>query len=92
MDKTTGVIEEFPTITPSANPYGIITDKQGNAWFAELRGHHIGKVDAQTGKVTEYAPLTNESGPRRMQLTATECFGLLSIMLEKSQSLILIPK
>jgi streptogramin lyase len=41
--------------TPQAEPVGIITDNQGNVWFAEAIGK-IAKIDVNSGNITEYAP------------------------------------
>ncbi len=41
--------------TAQAEPVGIMTDSQGNIWFAEAIGK-IAKIDANSGKITEYAP------------------------------------
>jgi streptogramin lyase/cytochrome c5 len=50
---------------PSA--YGITLDKDGNVWFAELRPDgRIGKVDANTLKVTKYQQPSKAGYPRRI--------------------------
>jgi virginiamycin B lyase len=61
--------EQFAHITDVPNAYGIALDKGGNVWFAELRRDgRIGKVDAQTLKVTKYQPPTATGFPRRIQV------------------------
>jgi copper transport protein len=41
--------------TAQAEPVGIMTDSQGNIWFAEAIGK-IAKIDVNSGNITEYAP------------------------------------
>src|SRR5215216_5148293 len=41
--------------TAQAEPVGIMTDSQGNIWFAEAIGK-IAKIDVNSGKITEYTP------------------------------------
>ncbi|MER3407327.1 MAG: hypothetical protein C4292_00425 [Nitrososphaera sp.] len=41
--------------TANADPVSIMTDSQGNVWFAEAAGK-IAKIEPATGKITEYAP------------------------------------
>ncbi len=59
----------FTHIADVPNAYGIALDKDGNAWFAELRKDgRIGKVDAKTLQVTKYQPPTATGFPRRIQV------------------------
>jgi virginiamycin B lyase len=61
--------ETFTHITDVPSAYGIALDKDGNAWFAELRKDgRIGKVDAKTLQVTKYQPPTATGFPRRIQV------------------------
>ena len=52
--------------------YDIAVDSKGNGYFADIAGGTIGKIDAQTGKVTLYPTPTPESGPRRMYMDSSE--------------------
>lgn len=45
--------------------YGIAVDSRGNGYFCDIAGGNIGRVDAETGKVTLYPTPTPNSGPRR---------------------------
>jgi copper transport protein len=47
--------ESYDIPTVQAEPVGIMTDSQGNVWFAEAIGK-IAKIDVNSGKITEYAP------------------------------------
>jgi streptogramin lyase len=38
------VITEFPVPTADASLIGIAADLEGNIWFAEHRGHKIGRL------------------------------------------------
>jgi virginiamycin B lyase len=51
---TTGQAKEFPLPTPNSGPHGITSDAEGNIWYTGNTAAHIGKLDAKTGKVTEY--------------------------------------
>lgn len=56
-------IDEVPT------SYGIVLDKDNNAWFTEFtEDGKIGKVDAKTLKVTKYTVPTPNARPRRIQV------------------------
>jgi virginiamycin B lyase len=48
--------------------YGIATDSKSNAYFCDIEGGNIGRVDAKTGKVTLFKTPTLNSGPRRLSL------------------------
>ena len=62
---------KFTHIGDVPTAYGIALDKDGNAWFAELRRDgRIGKVDAKTLKVTKWIPPTATGTPRRIQVDA----------------------
>lgn len=49
-------ILEYPIITPGAYALSITTGPDGNIWFAEQNGNHVGRV-TPAGVVTEF-PLT----------------------------------
>ncbi len=60
----------IPTPTAVSVPRGITTGPDGNLWFAEYGANKIGKLDLQTGVITEFAvpsaaasPLSIVSGP-----------------------------
>ena len=66
FDPKTGKFHDFPEI-PTA--YGVVIDKDDNAWFAEFAPDgKIGKVDGKTLKVTKYTPPTAKCWPRRIQI------------------------
>ena len=44
-------------ITPGSQAYKITTGADGNLWFTEYNGTHIGKFDVTTKLATEYGPL-----------------------------------
>jgi virginiamycin B lyase len=61
--------QTFTHIADVPSAYGIALDKDGNAWFAELRKDgRIGKVDAKTLRVTKYQPPTATGFPRRIEI------------------------
>jgi len=61
--------EKFTHIPEVPTSYGIDLDADGNAWFTELLpAGKIGKVDAQTLKVTKYTIPTQGARPRRIKV------------------------
>jgi virginiamycin B lyase len=66
FDPKTGEFTHFKDVI---SPYGVEIDKNGNAWFAEFRdGGEIGVAEADSGKVTRYAPPTPGGWPRRIEI------------------------
>jgi len=57
------VFEPFPV--PRPNIYEVTSDAQNNAYFTVLGREHIGRIDAETGKITLYQTPTPHSAPRR---------------------------
>jgi virginiamycin B lyase len=50
--------------------YGIYADQQNNIFFCDFGGENIGKIEAQTGKVTLFPTPTRKSRPRRGRMDA----------------------
>jgi virginiamycin B lyase len=48
--------------------YGVAADSKSNAYFCDIVGGNIGRVDAKTGKVTLFKTPTLNSGPRRITI------------------------
>jgi virginiamycin B lyase len=66
FDVETGKFTHFPG---SEEAYGIVLDKEGNCWFVQyVKDGQIGKVDANTGKVTKWTVPTPDSRPRRIDI------------------------
>lgn len=65
FDPATGKFTHFDEVAQS---YDVKPDKNGDVWFTSLYGHKIGKVNGATMKVTQWAPPTPGSGPRRMDI------------------------
>ena len=60
---------EFTHFQDVVSPYGVVIDREGSAWFAEFSTTgKFGKVDAKTGKVMKWAPLTPGGWPRRIEI------------------------
>ena len=60
---------EFSHFPDTYSPYGVEIDKSGNPWFAEFDSKgKIGMVDVKTGKVTKWAPPTEDGWPRRIEI------------------------
>jgi virginiamycin B lyase len=47
-------------------PYGITTTPAGDVYYASLAGHHIARIDRDSGKATPIEPPTPGQGARRV--------------------------
>ncbi|MBZ5576659.1 MAG: carboxypeptidase regulatory-like domain-containing protein [Acidobacteriia bacterium] len=66
LDLKSGKFEVFtPYAIPRPNIYDVISDAQNNVYFTVMGKEHIGRIDAQTGKITLHRTPTAGSGPRR---------------------------
>jgi len=64
-DQETGKFKQFMEVPSS---YGITFDKQGNVWFCVLKKDgKIGRIDANTEKVTQWSPPT-QGTPQRLSI------------------------
>jgi len=54
------------------NIYDVIADSQNNAYFTDIGREHIGRIDANTGKITMFETPTKNSGPRRGMMDAQD--------------------
>jgi virginiamycin B lyase len=52
--------------------YGVAADSKSNAYFCDIVGGNIGRVDAKTGKVTLFKTPTLNSGPRRISIDSED--------------------
>ena len=52
--------------------YGVAADSKSNAYFCDMTGGNIGRVDAKTGKVTLFKTPTLNSGPRRISIDSKD--------------------
>jgi streptogramin lyase len=63
IDPNTGAVTEFPTgvppgtnpIPPGAGPGDITVGPDGALWFTQYRDGEVGRLDPQTGAVTEFS-------------------------------------
>jgi virginiamycin B lyase len=53
----------LPHQSPAAYAHDPAVAADGSVYFADQQGHYIGHLDPETGKVTEYATPTANSGP-----------------------------
>ena len=65
FDPTTGKFHDFPE---ADHTYGVTFDQQGDVWFTDPGKGEIGKIDATTLKVTEWAPPTPKGYERRIAI------------------------
>jgi len=76
----TGKWESFgPFTTPEPahkmNIYGLSIDSKNNAYIMDytiLHGEYIGRIDAQTGQVTFYRTVSEETRPRRARIDSQD--------------------
>lgn len=77
VDLATGQFETFQPFKDSKpgethNIYDVIPDSHNNAYFTDFSREHIGRVDAQTGKISLWPTPTRNSAPRRGQMDAQD--------------------
>ncbi len=66
LDEKSGKFEVFePYRIPRPNIYDVISDSRNNVYFTVFGRENIGRIDAQTGKITLYETPTRGSAPRR---------------------------
>jgi len=64
--KSTDYVQEFSIPTPCTNPLAIVTDYDGNVWFAETNTGKIAKFDPTTETFSEYENSLWPPGGRSM--------------------------
>ena len=52
--KSTDYVREFSIPTPCTNPLAVVTDYDGNVWFAQTNTGKLAKFDPSTERFTEY--------------------------------------
>ena len=52
--------------------YGVAVDSKSNAYFCDIVGGNIGRIDAKTGKATLFKTPTLNSGPRRLSVDSED--------------------
>ena len=60
--------KKFTHFVEGEYTYDVKFDKSGNAWFTNILGNKIGKVDGRTLKLTQWTPPTPDSYPRRLEV------------------------
>ena len=66
LDVASGTFEVFePYKIPRPNVYDVIPDERNNGYFLTMGAEEVGRIDAQTGKITIFKTPTRGSGPRR---------------------------
>jgi virginiamycin B lyase len=65
LDSATGDIEVFAA-PRGRGPYGITATLDGAVYYASLAGNYVGRIDTETGEVTELEPPTSAQGARRV--------------------------
>jgi virginiamycin B lyase len=68
LDVASGKWETFEPFRGASGPhniYDVIPDSKNNVYFTDFRQHHIGKIDAKTGRIDLYEIPTPRSAPRR---------------------------
>jgi virginiamycin B lyase len=75
LDVATGKLETFEPFKGMSGPhniYDVIPDSKNNVYFTDFRQHHIGRIDAKTGKLDLYETPTPNSAPRRGSMDAQD--------------------
>jgi virginiamycin B lyase len=57
------IITEYDLPHQTIQPHDVALDSQGTVWFSDFGENEIGKMDPQTGKVTEYPYPASRQGP-----------------------------
>ena len=58
------VITEYDLPNNMIQPHDVILDQQGNVWYSDFGQQFLGKMDAKTGKVTQYPiPVLKQGWP-----------------------------
>jgi streptogramin lyase len=71
LDLASNKFEVFePYTIPRPNVYDVIPDSQNNGYFLVLGSGDVGRIDAESGKITIYKTPTPSSGPRRGMMDA----------------------
>ncbi len=64
--KFTDYVQEFSIPTPCTNPLAVVTDYDGNVWFAQTNTGKLAKFDPSTERFTEYDNPSWPPGERSM--------------------------
>src|SRR4029453_4991543 len=54
LDPKTGKVQEWVVPTPWAQPYVVVTDKNGEAWTGSMMSDRVSRLDPKTGDFVEY--------------------------------------
>jgi virginiamycin B lyase len=54
LDPRTGEFKDYVLPDPTADGHDLSVDKQGDVWWAENRGFHLGRLNPKTGEMTRY--------------------------------------
>ena len=75
---TRTIITEYDLPRPVAMPHDVVVDSDGMAWYSDFGQQFIGRVDPNTGNVTEFPiPVLKKGFP----------MGTLDLQLDKEQNL-----
>ena len=75
LDIATGKIETFEPfkgVPGLHNIYDVIPDSKNNVYFTDFRQRHIGRIDANSGRIKLYETPTPNSAPRRGTMDAQD--------------------
>jgi virginiamycin B lyase len=56
------IITEYDLPNPLIEPHDVMLDRQGTVWYSDFGQMFLGKMDAKTGKVTQYPIPENKKG------------------------------
>src|ERR1043166_664930 len=67
------VITEYDLPNKYIQPHDVMLDKAGNVWYSDFGQMFLGKMDAKTGKVTQYPiPIVKPGWPERSEEHTSE--------------------
>ncbi len=59
--------KEWPAPTPGSRPHDPLAARDGSLWYTGQLANVLGRVDPETGKITEFQLKTPHSGPHGLQ-------------------------
>lgn len=62
LDEKTQTVKEYPLPKQLAGPQGVTTGSDGAVWFTEALGQRLGRLDIDTGKISEVDLLAKRGG------------------------------
>jgi virginiamycin B lyase len=65
LDPRTGAFKDYVLPVPDADPHGLVVDAEGQVFWAETTGFHLGRLDPKTGEMVRYPMDSSGRNPGR---------------------------